>query len=115
MSLLRHTPTGRIYIYTDLLWDRGDMEEIGEEQANEPYTPPPTSAEKAQAVAEAKAVAEAEAVAAQQAELVQLNEMLDSHAEASLAHAIASDLAEVGNTRAGNTGFSLDEGVPLPE
>ena len=32
MAMLRHIPTGRLYHYSDYLWQRGDMEEVTEEQ-----------------------------------------------------------------------------------
>ena len=33
--MLRHIPTGRMYHYSQDLWNRGDMEEVTEEQLGE--------------------------------------------------------------------------------
>jgi len=33
--MLRHIPTGRLYHYSQDLWNRGDMEEVTEEQLDE--------------------------------------------------------------------------------
>lgn len=33
--MLRHIPTGRLYHYSQDLWNRGDMEEVTEEQLGE--------------------------------------------------------------------------------
>lgn len=42
MAMLRHIPTGRLFHFTQELWDRGDMEEVTAEQLAQP--PEPASA-----------------------------------------------------------------------